>query len=303
MERRMFFGRNGGKVTEVTKEKAAEMKPQLVLDTASMLEERTHLCHHDCQNDEIIEFVQTSYDGWGKFGSDGDLIVVCFYRLNEGACVAQIEFIGRLQRCKPSLAADIIPVITDSEGNTFFVLIHRKYDPGKGKIALIGGNEEVIGPYFQTPTATLQMEAMEEVNLVLVPQVGAEQDFFHRPFIPRVPVKVKLRQREVSETDSELILLGTYETSAEEERPHLKAKRINWTTAYILPIRVDFPVDKEMLTRWFRAGDDAEKMAFVNLATDPYPEFGIGHHGTIFSDAMEALRREYPMKVCTALHE
>jgi 8-oxo-dGTP pyrophosphatase MutT (NUDIX family) len=284
MNRKIFFGRNGGPVTEVPRHRLADLKPQLVLDTASLFLERTNLCHVNGPEEQIKAFVQEAYSVWGKFGSEGDLIAVRMIELPD-ASVAEIEFIGRLQQPKPSLAADIIPVVIDSEGNSFFVLIHRKWDPGKGKIALIGGNQEVIGFYFQTPAATLQMEAMEEANLVLVPQLGSEPPFFHQPFIPCVPVTVKIRQREVAEVESNLILLGTYETSAEEERPHLQAKRINWTTAYLLPIRVDFPVDKEMLKRWFKAGDDAEKMAFVNPETDPYPEFGIGHHKTIFDEA------------------
>lgn len=290
MDKRIFFGRNGKVFGEVLPGTLGSLKPQLVLDTASLFLEKTRLCHSQGLERQVMEFVQEGYSDWGRFGSDGDLIAIRVRELPD-AFMAELEFIGRLQPPKPSLAADIIPVVVDSEGNSFFVLIHRKWDPGKGKIALIGGNQEVIGPYFQTPAATLQMEAMEEVNLVLVPQVGSEPPFFHQPFIPRTPVTVKIRQQEVAEVISDLILLGTYETSAEEERPHLQAKRINWTTAYLLPIKVDFPVDKEMLGRWFRAGDDAEKMAFVNMAEDPYPEFGIGHHGTIFKDALAELRK------------
>jgi len=286
MERRLFFARNGGPVTEIKSGELSNLKPQVVLDTDLLLKERIkRVCSLDYE-DRVYEFVTTAYRAWGKYGPEGDLVAMRVIT-HVNTVFLEIEFIGRLQRVKPSLAADIIPVIIDSNGNSFFVLIHRKYDPGKGKIALIGGNQEVIGYYFQSPTATLQMEAVEEVNLVIRPEVGSEFPFFHKPFIPRTPVEVCLRQPEISSVHSEMILLGTYETSKEEERPHLNAKRINWTTAYLLPIEINFPVDKEMVKRWFTAGDDAEKMAFVNLATDPYPDFGIGHHATIFSDAVE----------------
>lgn len=290
MHRRVFFGRNGGQVTEVSASKLADLKPQLVLDTDSLLDEKTGLCYSEEYEESLLVFVQDAYVGWGRFGSEGDIIAIESNRLPSGAYMVEVKFIGRLQRPKPSLAADIIPVVIDSTGNSFFVLIHRKWDPGKGKIALVGGNEEVVNYYFQTPAATLQMEAEEEIGLTIAPYTATEKEFFHYPFIPRTPVMVVLNQPEIAEVDTELILLRTYETSVEEERPHLQAKRINWTTAYLLPIRVDFAVSKGMLMRWFRAGDDAEKLAIVNLTSDPYPEFGIGHHGVIFKDALRKLQ-------------
>ncbi len=290
MNRRLFFGRNGGKVTDVQLARVNELKPQLVLDTDDLFMDRTKFCFKDDDLETVLlSFVQECYEGWGRFGSEGDLVAISIERHSE-ASIIKLDFIGRLQRPKPSLAADIIPVVIDSTGNSFFVLIDRKWDPGKGKIALVGGNEEVVNYYFQTPAATLQMEAEEEVSLKIEPYAATETEFYHYPFVPRTPVMVILNQPEIAEVDTELILLRTYETSAEEERPHLQAKRINWTTAYLLPIKVDFAVSKGMLMRWFRAGDDAEKLAIVNLAEDPFPEFGIGHHGTIFKDALRKLQ-------------
>jgi 8-oxo-dGTP pyrophosphatase MutT (NUDIX family) len=282
-----YFGRNGKLQHQVSDLSTVRNEITFDLDRMGFRPGSGLMCPTD--QDGKINFISEQYRNWGRFGINGDLIKACPTFEAGGKKIRwTIEFIGRLDRPRPILAVDVVPIFYSCMADAHCVLIKRKFDPGKDEIALIGGHQEVQGFRFQTPAAAVKMELEEEAGLRIEP--AHDEIFYRLPMAGHLRVKVLLNH-ELS-VDSELQLIGTYETSDEENLPHLGRKRVDWTTAYFLPIYLGGKIPgigPLVLDRWLKAGDDAKELVYVRYL-DTLQEskrklinFGILHHEAIFN--------------------
>jgi len=239
--------------------------------------------------ENIREYIQSYYKDWKPCGSFGDVIQI--ERIfTETKTIFVIDFIGRKAFHKPGLAADLIPFIKDKEGKLFFIGIIRKYMPGKGKFALLGGFTGIDGYHLETAAESLLHEGIEEAGLFIK---ALDQDILKKPFASKIPVQVSLgKSKDKQVINTQMILVGTFPTSFEEQMPDLNLKRVYQTTGYTMLIQVDILLDLEILKNWLTPGDDADKLVFIELNKEKIPEFGISHHQTVFDHAFAIIKKE-----------
>ncbi|MCX6744872.1 MAG: hypothetical protein NTX82_05090 [Candidatus Parcubacteria bacterium] len=291
------FGMNGKILNWWPAEKSKFSAPEVELDISdiqSPLFEKKLVwssANADCnleKEEYITNFILEIYQAWGKFGPYGDLLQIHYDPDNHQA---HVDFIGRLAWPKPALAADLIPIIRDAKGNLFFVGITRKKEPGIGKPALIGGHLDIKGFHLETAAEALIHEARDEAGIKIKVNMKSKHDYKNKPFLPWIPIIVSLKH--LPSLRSELLLVGTFETSDEENQPQLKTKRVFQTTAYTMIIdirnRTLTPKDVTML---FSAGDDAATIYVKQITSLKSLPFAINHHRTIYKATLAKLLRE-----------
>lgn len=293
MQSEYFLGRNGKLLNQVTD--LSTIRPEVTLDLGRTEFKPVSVPMYPSDVVGKKSFIAKQYQAWGRFGINGDLIKIDpIPVLNLKKIGWKIDFIGRLDRPRPILAVDVLPIIYTAN-EAYCVLIKRGFDPGKDELALIGGHQEVRGFEFQTPAAAIKMELEEEAGLKIEPPEYHADLFYHRPMAEFLEVEVMLNKD--VKARGHLILIGTFETSVQERLPHLGRKRVDWTTAYLMPIYVgenSFIFHPKMLDKWFKAGDDAKMLVYIDVS-DYLREkkklaFGISHHRMIFHRAIEMFR-------------
>jgi 8-oxo-dGTP pyrophosphatase MutT (NUDIX family) len=229
----------------------------------------------------LLELFQDYYKRWGKFGDFGDLIQLR-QAVVDGISTFEVDFIGRAAYHKALLAADILPFFRNKDGQTFLVAIKRKYDPGKGKLALVGGLRDVRKFHFETPAETCLREAGEEIKLFVNTK---DEEQLRNQNADSIKVEVAFNGKLIT---SHLRLIGTYQTSSEEENIFTGLKRVYETTAYAL--MVDLPeVTEEMIRQELQAKDDAKELVILDIQKNNQLEFGLQHHRVIFNHATSLL--------------
>lgn len=286
-EQRFLLARNGKVQGFVKESEIPNIEKNFSVPGARLFFEYPFSHIDNFTDDEMIAFTQRSYEEWGKYGLNGDLICLFVERVGEKRQM-RVATIYQLMPNKPTLAADVVPILYDSFGNAFVALGTRKWGEQAGSIAIIGGMEEVDGYCFQTPLATIKMEAKQECGIVINPKEHDNKIFYHVPMLPSVDVIVDFCAEQVKQVSGKMHYLGTYETSDAEKRPHLGLKRVNWTTAYALIVHFESELTEEYVASLFMAGDDNAGMQYRRIFHDIYqdkPKFGIEHHLEIFHEA------------------
>lgn len=233
----------------------------------------------------------------GSYGSRGDLIDVTVIE-SEGYWI-YVNFIAKIVDPKPTLAADILPFVIDSRRKVYFIGITRKYEPGKGKLALIGGKQDCIDGRFEAPFETAIREAGEEVNGLRIRALHSYSDLRTHYLLqrPSYDVFVDFGSAITGITlgvKAKLQLLGTFQTSNQEKITGSNRRRVDWTTAYLLPIHLgEQVVEKQDLERWLKADDDAESLQIIEWGVDEFPEFGLSHHDDIYHQAYKIIRKKF----------
>ncbi len=297
-ERVFYFGRSGKLIERISLDKTVSLEPNMVTPSQDLLSVYPNSGNRAMSITEqsVFDFVETHYLLWGKFGFEGDVIEVCIGTSDPVKHLGVIDILHfyQLMPHKPTLAADVVPIIYDGFGNAFVALGTRKYGKYAGSVAIIGGKQEVDGYYFQTPVACIAKEAFEEAGIKIEPYkdhlYDCRNDFYHSPMHDHVQVYVKFTETSHELEEGDLHLLKTYETSDSENRPHLGLKRVNWTTAYVLLVEVEGELTEERLMTMFEAGDDNSGMQYIKIGRDKLPTFGISHHLEIYADALEFFR-------------
>ncbi len=236
--------------------------------------------------DEVKHYFGSIYKSWGRFGYLGDVIAVKELEL-DGLFIYFLDFIGRLAIIKPGLAADLVPIIKVSENDYYFVGVKRRYSPGQGLAALMGGFNDVRGYDLDTPLETVIHEAKQEIGLTL--RVTNPNDL--RETLPtKVAVEVDYRDNNYQDKifHGELLYRGIIKTGMEEMLMSIGLKRVYTTTVYALFLDMTGAgLNKEKLGQWLKAGDDAASLVIVNLKDRRDLRFGLGHHTEIFSSLMQ----------------
>jgi len=98
----------------------------------------------------IADLFRSDYKAWGRFGYMGDILTVKMVKTGD-VYTYFLDYIGRLAIIKPGLAVDLIPIIKVGFDDYYFVGIKRKYNPGQGLPALMGGFVDVNGYHLDTP--------------------------------------------------------------------------------------------------------------------------------------------------------
>jgi len=289
MEKILFFGKDGiiaGRVPLSERADLAGVKaPRVEMDFGHYVEEVFESGAADYL-DKLSEFVAKVYDDWGKFGYYGDVVQVSLQRTAYAGLVrviCSIDFVGQLAWPKGVLAADILPIFIDSLGNQFFVGITLGGGANEGKPALIGGHIDRNGFHLETPAEALVHEAKEEAGIFFIPTEEYRQQVEDIPFLDKVGIAIEFDGKIYP---ADLKLLRTYRTSEAGKREKLGYKRVDWTTAYYMVVKVDYPLDKKKIAETLKAGSDAGGLIIIELGKDKTPEFVHEHHREIFQDAI-----------------
>ena len=244
---------------------------------------------YEVATEDLIKFFQLRYRQWGRYGFMGDIIAVKKIVVDPSinltdSYIYVLDYIGRLAPIKGLVAADLLPIIKTGKDEYFFVGVRRKYDPGKGKPALMGGLVDVKGYEMDTALKTVFHEAEEEIGLKL---------FAYRPkeleSLDPISIEVFTHYQE-QKCFGKLIYQGVYRTGSNEEMPQLGLKRVYQTTAYALFLdMIPFGLKGEDIKNWLCAGDDAASLEIINLKDKAALRFGLSHHQEIFDHTIEVL--------------
>jgi 8-oxo-dGTP pyrophosphatase MutT (NUDIX family) len=223
-----------------------------------------------------------AYKSWGRFGYLGDVIVVkrieIEYEENTLLLVYALDYIGRLAIAKPGLAADLIPIIKTGPDEYYFVGIKRKYNPGKGLTALMGGFIDVNGYHLDTAVETVIHEAKEEIGLDIK---LLDRSDLEKPSPKKVSILINYQNKNFF---GELLYHCNISTGDEEKLPSIGLKRVYATTAYALLLDMTGAgLDEAKIRQWLKAGDDADELVVVNLKESDNLKFGLKHHANIFN--------------------
>lgn len=251
----------------------------------------------DSQRIEDVElevFVAGFYRSLGKYSRYGEIIRVqriqVSVELDHVKFAYVINFIGRLAVKKPLLAADVLPVIIDGQGNRYAIMIKRKNDPGAGKLALVGGCRDVIDTHYETGMEAGVRETLEEISLRINVRDSDEYRLCQVPNYPEVVASVTLADGILAM--GRLILIGTFQTGDEEIYEALNERRIHETTAYMLVVRCSEALSLEQIMASVMAQDDALEIVIQQIFFSPTSkalDFGMSHHATIYNTAIKML--------------
>lgn len=287
--KRTFLGRNGSLQGEVIYWDGTHSRaPVISVDNVRPFDAEIFPRVNDEQ--AIREFAERLYKNWGKFGPYGDVIQVTNFEFSspsgDALVYCSLDFIGRLEYYKPSLAVDLLIFIKDLHNDIFFVSILRDKEPGLGLPAFIGGHRDIRGFDFETPAEALLHEASEEAAFYIKP-LNSRDERWKQPYASQLEVQVKLGKMRISGVSLEC--LGTWATGVEEESQSTGRKRVDETTAYMLCLqKMPMKLDVETVAGWFKAGSDAKGMHVVKLKYG-MPKFGLSHHNLIFAEAIKRL--------------
>jgi 8-oxo-dGTP pyrophosphatase MutT (NUDIX family) len=241
------------------------------------------ILNHEATIAELIGCFEPSYQAWGRYGYMGDVLGIRVINFNE-TYLYFLDFIGRLAIIKPGLAVDLLTVIRIKDGD-YFIGIKRRFNPGKGKLALPGGFLDVNGYHLDTPLETIVHEAQEEIGLMI--NVVNPFNLSSYELVEGL-VEVKYNSKIFN---GELIPLGIIPTGDNEKMPSIGIKRVYHTTAYGLFLDMtQSDLDEDGISDWLKAGDDAASLVIVNLKQNPKPEFGLSHHKELFNSFMMKLK-------------
>jgi hypothetical protein len=291
MLKKIFYGLNGTVFPEGQSHPDIKTgAPIIAIDNNAVFDDvfREHGLLGKTYDENLRECVEEAYRKWGQFGPYGDVISISGRRkyLDVMCIDFQINYIGRFEYHKPSLAADLLPFIIDRDGKVFFVGIVRGKEPGLGKPAFIGGHQDIKGFRFETPAGALIHESKDEAAFSIMPiHHGVAQ--ITKPMSDSVLIQIAIGGREFL---ASLDLLGTYATGWEEELHNLGRKRVDWTTAYTLVLDYSHTeaFDCEKIRSLFQAGDDAREI-YVAQVNEDVPDLALSHHLEIYADAVKKL--------------
>lgn len=228
-----------------------------------------------------------------KFGPWGDLMAVTV----DGPFL-RFDWIAPLAFPKPTLAADLIPFIRDSEGRLFWVGIKRGRPPGEGKLALIGGiraiekRELPLGTthVLETPLENLMHESGEEAGIALsCIEVGDDG-----PHARVASVAVTIPELGIVRSRTELIHVETVSTDHNAERDPLTGQlRVHETTGYAFNLYVDRPLLAGEIEAALHPTDHSERTTPVvrqigsfSEVEDIHNSFHAAHHRVLFFRAL-----------------
>lgn len=284
MAKIFLLGKDGKIFGFVLEPKTVLIKePLLELSTKELLsgplyQERSLECPSE---NKIIDIAQGAYQKWGKYSPYGELIVISLF-LAATEYFFSVDFIAHRGYPKGILAADLVPIFTDSDGKEFFVGITIGKGKYRGRPALIGGHQDLKGFHFESPLEALVHEGKDEAKIIFQPREEYRKPMERFPFLQEIFVDVEFSGKKYI---SVLELLRTYRTSDEERFESWGRMRVDLTTAYCLRVNVDFPLTKEIIAENLKAGDDADNLVIVELGVDEAPQFAFAHHAEIFEDA------------------
>ena len=250
-------------------------KPLIELDSHKKFDDYSVFFIRELSLNELGSFFSSAYRSWDRFGYMGDIIAVKMLKLNN-SYMYFLDYIGRLAIVKPGLAVDLIPIIRTKTGD-FFVGVKRKYSPGQGLAAFMGGFIDVRGYHLDTAIETIIHEAKEEINLQI--EVLSQNDLVDI-LLGEVAVEVNYQSRLFK---GNLSLGGVFPTGDSEKMPTLGLKRVYQTTVYSLLLDMtDSDLDEVKIGKWLKAGDDAAELVIINLNDKDKLKFGLEHHQAIF---------------------
>lgn len=232
--------------------------------------------------DNLMDFFQTAYRRWGKYGSMGDIISVAVSETSK-EYIYSLNFIGRLAFHKPGLAADLL-VLIETKTSNYFVGIKRKNDPGRGKLAFPGGFININGYHLDTPLETIIHEAEEEINLKI--KIDREVDLKNYSPVNALATVDYFGQ----DLKGEIMFLDIYETGDNEKMPSTGLKRVYTTSVFALLLDMtSLGINEAKLNNWLKAGDDASDLMIIDLDDNRRLEFGLKHHQQIYDENIDQL--------------
>ncbi len=205
---------------------------------------------------------------------------------------------------KPQLASDVVIIVKDRDGKVFWVGIERKHEPGVGKIALVGGKQDIVisedgeTSYLEPFSITAMRELSEEVG-VIVQYNHLPQDVQPIEKLSNISLSfADCSEKPYALKASSLDFLGLFISGSEEKLKNTYKKRIYWTAGFLLFL--DYP-DEELICKQiktkFRALSDAKDIHVEQVELGKVPEFGISHHKEIFLSALLKLRNQERIRV------
>lgn len=230
-----------------------------------------------------------------KFGPWGDLMAV-----SANGPFLRFDWIAPLSFPKPTLAADLIPFIRDSEGRLFWIGIKRGRPPGEGKLALIGGIraiEKASSADYPDPTHVLEAplqnlmhESEEEAGIALsfleLRGGGLYSNALMEVSIPELGI-VPSR----TETRVEVRYVDTLRTDMAAERdPSTGEIRVHEATGYMFLLHVDRSLSANEIEAALHPTDKSERttpiVRQIDSSTDVkavLDSFHSGQHRVLFS--------------------
>lgn len=227
-----------------------------------------------------------------KFGPWGDLIAV-----STNGPFLYFNFIAPLAFRKPTLAADLIPFIRDSEGRLFWIGIKRGRPPGEGKYALIGGIRAIekralsAGEthVLETPLENLMHESGEEAGIFLSNLTAVHPS----PYIRCARVDVSIPELGVA-SSVEMHNVNTVRTDIDAERDASTGElRVHEATGYAFVVCVDRPLLGSEIEAALHPTDISERTVPVVREINSFSDmvsiqhsFHSQHHRELFSQSM-----------------
>jgi hypothetical protein len=274
--------------------------PKVEIDPSVAFGQKFELNNELPVKGQIEEFIINLYQSWLDTGTIycgpfGDLAQVTVDENN----TANLNYIGQGAFIKPGLAVDLCIFVKGKneqvKDTIYSVNIIRGRPPGKDKPALVGGFVDVAGIIWNSAIYTVLHECEEEGGMKMLPAEGIDLELLRTDY-----------NRTECEVDvygfgkpkhTRICQFGTFPTSEEENLPD-GTKRVYATVGHLVCIDLGNEiVDEEKLNRTFKAGDDAKDMKYYDITKavlgrdySVLPEFGIGHHRTVFEAAIEKLR-------------
>jgi ADP-ribose pyrophosphatase YjhB (NUDIX family) len=303
-ENTRFFatGKKGkiNRVFETPEETVASFNPRPVfeLDMEASTRSPHFVCRNGCFENGIAELqfvfeIAQEYYGKQAWGDYGDVIQISRYAILGSTFLYTFDYVVRREFQRPGLAADLVPFVLDAEGNLFLVAIKRKNNPGKGRLALVGGFINVDGYEMETAAQTATREGAEEIKIQIYP-TREDYDLFNLPNKDNLSVHVVFENN--FRTRTHLYLVDTFFTSNIERKKNPDIKRVYQTTAYTLLIGVDEisrPVigAKEIANLFAEETEEAE-VVVLPLEKAILAKFAFGHHKEILEAAIEIIERK-----------
>lgn len=292
MERYIVVGKDGNaiEIYEIgDKEKNHLLKyaPRIELDSNFILhgfESKKRFKRAKNELKYIIRLAERIFKEWGRFGHWKDVLQITKHEFMLHNRYT-VDFIGRFEYDKPGITSDLVPFIRDLEDNVFFIGILRKFPPGVGKPATIGGFRNIKEYDFANAAETAIAEGKEETNFKIT-SLEAEEEMKKFPLPENIRVKVSLGKKSSVEVYTDLKLIRVFPTANVERNLKLKKKRVYETAGYTLMAYIPRILSKKDVEGMLEAGDDAAKLMVCEVSKDPFPDFYSSHHTDILREAL-----------------
>lgn len=242
-----------------------------------------------------------------KYGPWGDMIAV-----SADGPFLYFNWIAPLTFPKPTLAADLIPFIRDSEGRLFWIGIKRGRPPGEGKHALIGGIRAIekrslsAGPthMLETPLENLAHESVEEAGIIL-----SKVKFRDGWPCANGSATVTIPELGITASPVEVCYVDTVRTDIDVERdPSTGELRVHEAVGYAFVLRVNSPLSADKIVAALHPTDESERTVPVVQEIRSFPDvirihdsFHSVHHRALFFRSAELYVDEmrYPSEIRT----